>query len=160
MAPKKPARSANQELMARAIEKLQDPLVRKQLLSYGRTGMKAAQQWQRQRQALAGVAGSNNDASPGFGEKVGQHFGQGRLERRVDNLRAAVTELCQDRPQLTESLDPVARAIDDVAVTLRIAGALPLVKRKRAHLKIDSVLDRLETGLFEATLGSDTGTGG
>jgi hypothetical protein len=152
MAPKKPVRSANQELMARAIEKLQDPMVRKQLLTYGRTGMKAAQQWQRQRQALAGVADSR-DPSPGLGQKVGQHFGQGRLERRVDNLRAAVAELCHDRPELTESLDPVARAIDDVAVTLRIAEALPLVKRKRAHLRIDSVLDRLETGLFEATLG-------
>ena len=154
MAPKKPARSANQELVAKAIEKLQDPVVRKQLLTYGRTGMKAAQQWQRQRQTLAGAAGGNN-ASPGFGEKVGQHFGQGRLERRVDNLRVAVADLCRDRPQLAESLDPVARAIEDVAVRLRIAGALPLVKRKRAHLKIDSMLDRLETGLFEATLGAD-----
>jgi len=144
--------------MARAIEKLQDPKVRMQLLSYGRTGMKAAQQWQRQRQTMHGMSGTG-DASPGLGQKVGQHFGQGRLERRVDNLREAVAELGQGRPQLAASLDPVARAIDDVAITLRIAGALPLVRRKKAHLKIDGMLDRLETALFEATLGSDSGAG-
>ena len=144
--------------MARAIEKLQDPVVRKQLLGYGRTGMQAAQQWQRQRQSLHGTAGTG-DPSPGLAQRVGEHFGQGRLERRVDNLRAAVTELGQGRPHLAESLDPVARAIDDVAVTLRVASALPLVKRKKAHLKIDSMLDRLETAMFEATLGSDTGSG-
>jgi hypothetical protein len=158
MAPRKPARSVNQELLARAIEKLQDPKVRRQLLGYGRTGMKAAQQWQRQRQSLVGMSGTG-ETSPGLARKVGEHFGQGRLERRVDNLRVAVAELSQGRPELAESLDPVARAIDDLAVTLRVAGALPLVKRKKAHLRIDSMLDRLETGLFEATLGSDSGAG-
>jgi hypothetical protein len=158
MAPRKPVRPANQELMARAVEKLQDPKVRMQLLSYGRTGMKAAQRWQLQRQSQPGIAVTGG-TSPGLARKVGEHFGQGRLERRVDNLRDAVAELGHDRPHLAESLDPVARAIDDVAVTLRIAGALPLVKRKKAHLKIDSMLGRLETGLFEATLGSDPSAG-
>jgi hypothetical protein len=156
-------RPPSQVLLTKALEKLQDPKVRAQLVGYGRYGMKAAQDWQRDRLAKAGDPAPAPAPAPaptarnrsGVGRAVGDRFGQGRLERRVDNLRQAVAELGHDRPQLAESLEPVSRALDDVEVTLRVAGGLPLVKRKKAHLKIDGILGHLETALFEATLGGD-----
>jgi hypothetical protein len=57
-----------------------------------------------------------------------------------------------ESPTLAASLRPVTKSLDDVARLLKVAAALPFAKRKRAHMKIDDVLDDLESSLFDATL--------
>ena len=91
IAPKNPSRAPSQLLMAKAIEKLQDPKVRSQLLGYGRTGMKAAQQWQQERVASAPIPTTESKPGTrssrpktvkrqGIGQRVGEQFGHGRLD--------------------------------------------------------------------------------
>lgn len=62
----------------------------------------------------------------------------------------AVTDLSVNSPVLATSLRPVTTSLDDVARLLKVAAALPFAKRKRAHMKIDDVLDDLESALFTA----------
>lgn len=145
--------------ISRAIEALQDPKVRALLIEHGRSAAGAAQQWRRERRPQVG-AKADGDGRSLLSRTVGDRFGQRRLERRVENLRKVVAELGSGRPKLAASLAPVARAVEDVSTSLSVARAIPLAKRLRAHLKIDDVLDRLEKGLFEATLSDDpTGPG-
>lgn len=131
---------------AQALCALQNPKVRAELVKHGRAVMDATQQWIADRQKRGDLSGTDRLA-----ERVGR-FGQKGLERREPNLRAAVTALSVDSPTLTTSLRPMTESLDDVARLLTVAGALPFAKRKRAHMKIDDVLDELESGFFDAAL--------
>lgn len=137
--------------VTKAAEVLRDPEVRAQILEHGRAFAETAQSWRNDRRARP-----RSDDRVGIGarasDSIGRRFGQRRLEQRVENLRTAIVSLTEGRSGLAGRLTPVARAIEDVATTLTVAAALPAVKRKRAHLKIDSVLDDLETGLFDTAL--------
>ena len=46
----------------------------------------------------------------------------------------------------------IAKPVLIVATPLGVAGGLPLVKRKKAHVQIDQALDRLEQTIFEASM--------
>lgn len=77
-------------------------------------------------------------------------FGQRGLERRLENLTSAVSLAFGERsntsrPEVWEALDGLARSV-------AIAGSMPMVKRKRMHMRIDHELDKLEMGLVEALL--------
>lgn len=56
------------------------------------------------------------------------------------------------RPELAASLAPFAASVDQVALSLEIAGSLPVIKRASAQRRIDQALDQLEMSLFEASL--------
>jgi len=77
-------------------------------------------------------------------------FGQRGLERRVGSLKRAI-ELgfpgANDagRAEMLHAIDGLTRA-------LAVAASLPLVKRKRAHARIDSELDALELAMVDAVL--------
>ncbi len=140
-------RAAVDRLTAQALSALQDPKVRAELVEHGRAVVEATQQWIADRKKREGPSFTDRLA-----ERVGGRFGQKGLERRAANLRAAVTALSADSPTLAVSLRPVMKSLDDVARLLTVAAALPFAKRKRAHMKIDDVLDELESGFFDATL--------
>jgi len=145
--------------VTKAAEVLRDPEVRAQVLEHGRAFAETAQSWRNDRRDRP-----KSDDRVGIGtrasDSIGRRFGQRRLEQRVGNLRTAIISLTEGRPALADRLTPVARAIEDVATTLAVAAALPPLKRKRAHLKIDSVLDDLEMGLFDTALNDRNTTEG
>jgi len=132
---------------AQALIALQDPKVREELLKHSRAVMEMAQQWIAERRKH-----SDRSITDRLAERVGGRFGQRGLERREANLRAAVSALSADSPTLATSLRPLMDSLDDVARLLKVAAALPFAKRKRAHMKIDDVLDDLESGFFDAVL--------
>ena len=157
MAPNDAPRPTGQQLFQKAVERLQDPKVRAMLVG---VGLRAAREWRdRQAQAQGEVPAAGEQPRSGIARAVGDRFGQRRLERRVGNLREALDALRSDRPVLAESLEPVARSVENVAVALGVAGALPRARRRKAHQRIDGMLDGLESGLFEATLGGDRRSG-
>ena len=133
-------------LTAQALLVLQDPQVREELVKHGRAVVEAAQEW------MANRRPGDRSLTDRISEKVGGRFGQRGLERREANLRSAVAALSADSPTLATSLRPVTKSLDDVERLLTVAGGLPFAKRKRAHMKIDDVLDDLEAGLFDAVL--------
>ena len=49
------------------------------------------------------------------------------------------------RPEVWTALEEVNRSIT-------LVGGLPLLKRKRMHMRIDDALDELEVGLMNALL--------
>jgi hypothetical protein len=151
MAPNDPPRLTRQQLARQAVERLQDPKVRAVLLGLG---VRAAQEW-RDRRAPGEVPASGQQPRFGLTRAVSDRFGERRLERRVDNLREALATLGSGRPLLAESLEPVDRSVEDVSVALRIASALPRARRRKAHQRIEGILEELETGLFETALGTD-----
>ena len=72
----------------------------------------------------------------------------------MENLAAS---LASGRPELADALAPVSDAVAQLRVSVEVAGRLPIVKRKQAHLRIDHELDRLEESLFDATFPSAQG---
>jgi len=122
-------------LTEQALRVLNNPIVQEQILEHGGAVIDAARQWG------ASVADS-----------IGERFGQNGLERRAANLRSAVSGLSKDSPSLAAALRPVAESLDEVDQLLKVSAALPFAKRKKAHRRIDDVLDNLEKGLFDATL--------
>jgi hypothetical protein len=155
MAPNDVPRLTSQQLLRKAVERLQDPKVRAVLVA---VGMRAAQEW-RDRRASGEVPASGSQPRFGLTRAVGDRSGGRRLERRVDNLREALAALAISRPLLAENLEPVARSVEDVSVALGIASALPRARRRKAHQRIEGMLDQLETGLFETTLGTGPNRG-
>lgn len=140
-------KEAIDRLTAQALRALQDPNVRVEVVKHSRAVMEMAQQWLANRRMTNG-----RSITDWWADSVGDRFGQRGLERREANLRAAVTALSADSPTLAMSLRPLTKSLDDVARLLKVAAALPFAKRKRAHMKIDDVLDDLESGLFDAVL--------
>lgn len=148
---KRPAASAKPAgLAGLAVEKakaaLMDEKTRKMLLEQGKALAANAQDWYEDWRARTDKAGEPKG--------LGEHFGQGKLERRVENLTASVDALGGGRPELAEALTPVTAAITQLRLSVEIAGRLPIVKRKQAHFRIDRELDHLEQTLFEAAFPS------
>lgn len=141
------AKEALQDPRVRAA--LQDPKNREMLVERGKSVAGQAQQWYQDRRA--GVIAVDGVAEP---MRLGEQFGQAKLERRIENLKASVATLSDGRPALAEALAPVSDATAQIRVAVEVAGRLPIVKRKQAHLRIDRELDRLEEELFEAALPS------
>lgn len=123
---------------------LQDEKTQKLLAEHGKSIAATAQQrYQDLRASTAETGGSKG---------LGEHFGQKRVERRIENLSASVDSLGRGRLDLSEKLVPLSEAINQLRLSAEIAGRLPLVKRTQAHLTLDRELDRLEETLFEASL--------
>lgn len=145
-----------------AAQRLSDPEVRAQLAQHGRTLAANAKEWRAERSVRsdgaiptsgreAGAVVPSDDLRlppPGLGDRVGRR----RLQRRIDRLRVSVLALGEGRPELAAQLDPVLAALEEVGSALDVAAGLSLPKRIRAHQRVDSVLDVLEAGLFEAAL--------
>jgi hypothetical protein len=125
------------ELVKRALNALKDPEVQEEVLRHSKTVMDAAKRWRP----------SINDRF----EKVGDRFGQTGLERRASNLQEAVTELSSASPALAATLRPVTESLNEVGHMLKVSDKLPFAKRRRAHKRIDDVLDDLESGLLDLT---------
>ena len=75
-------------------------------------------------------------------------FGQRGLERRVAKLSDAISLVFGDRA--TSERPELWDAVDELKTAVTVAAGLPVVKRKRMHMRIDNDLDELETGLIEA----------
>ena len=77
-------------------------------------------------------------------------LGQKGLGRRVESIAGALALAFPDAD------DPGRKQLTDAIVRLRLALAvakpLPLVKRRRAQMRIDRELDTLEAALVEAVL--------
>lgn len=78
------------------------------------------------------------------------HFGQRGLERRVERLTSALTSIFGERE--TTSNAEVWTALDEINRSITLAAGLPILKRKRMHLRIDDALDELEVGLMNAVM--------
>lgn len=148
------ARRMAQPALDKAIEVLHDPATRELLIEQGQKLADAGQRWVEKRRAAKRREVRQADAGPGLAARVGasagQMFGQRKLERRVDRVRAAIDDVTDGRPDLDAALEPVRDALDLVGDNLTVSAALPLGKRKKAHLRIDRQLDRLENELFES----------
>jgi hypothetical protein len=133
-----PKGGGNQEVFGAALGVLDDPDVRELILEQSKKVIDAVQKWL-----------SKN--GPSLADRFRGRFGQKGLERRAARLRGAVATLSRSSNALAASLRPVNVALDEVDQLLTVAEALPFTKRKRAHMRIDDVLDDLESGLFDAT---------
>lgn len=139
--------STKTPFVAKALKVLSNPEIQAEILKHGRVAVDAVQQWRARRSERDGPSVAEQ-----ITERFGGRFGQKGLERREGNLRAAVTALSGDSPTLATSLGPVIKSLDDVSRLLEVAAALPFRKRKKAHMKIDDILDDLEAGLFDDVL--------
>lgn len=144
-------------LVLAALERLKDPKVRAQLVEHGHTVADTAKAWRAERSSRPGrpvggaevsVSGPGDPSTRGFGDR----FGQGKLERRIQALRASMATLSGTGPDLDAVLADMAAALDGIGSGLAVAARLPLVKRTQAHRRIDRELDALEQGLFEACM--------
>jgi hypothetical protein len=128
----------------KAREVLQDEKTQAMLVERGKSVATTAQQRYQDLRAFT----AETDGSKGFGD----HFGQRRVEGRIETLSASLDTLGRSRPDLAGALVPLNQAIAQLRLSVEIAGRLPLVKRTQAHLTLDRELDRLEQSLFEASL--------
>lgn len=140
------AKAAAASLAFIALERLSDPQVRAQVAQQGRNVADLAKKWRDERRR------NGEPATPGLPAFVGDRFGQRKLEKRVDRLGASLGDLSAQRPELAEPLAGVASTLQEIRSALTIAGDLPLAKRKRAHVRIDHELDRLEQSVFETLM--------
>lgn len=120
---------------------LNDPRTRQMLIEQGKTIALQAQQWKK----------NNTPAASRGGPQIRNPFGQARMERRIENLRTSLAALAEGRPELGSALAPVGEAVDRLAVSVDIAGRMPALKRKQAHMRIEKELDQLEKDLFDQT---------
>lgn len=137
--------------LAQAKAALSDPETRRAIVEQGRDIADSIRTWQRDQKARP-KATSEGPARRDLGAVIGDSFGQGKLEGRVERLRSSVARLSAGRPDLAVALAPVLDSVDKISISLEIAGSLPIVKRKTAHRQIDKALDDLEVGLFQASL--------
>jgi len=124
------------KLVKAAREALQDPKVQAQILKHGGSMIESAKRLGPS--IVDGVA------------DVGGRFGQSGLERRATNVRAFVDEVTSGSPTAAAAMQPVTDTLAEVDQMLKLAAKLPFAKRKRAHMRIDNVLDELEAGLLDA----------
>jgi len=78
------------------------------------------------------------------------HFSQQGLERRLDALSANVELVFPDADD--ETRRSTLQAVHELRRALIIASPLPLLKRKKVHLRIDSEVAVLEQALVDAVL--------
>lgn len=123
-------------LVKQALNALTNPEVQARILEHGKPLIEAVKRWRP----------SINDRF----EQVGDRFGQKGLERGAANLQEAVAALSSESPALAATLRPVTESLNEVGHMLKVSAKLPFAKRKRAHMRIDDVLDDLESGLLDA----------
>lgn len=140
MATPRKAGRISPALVNKALNVLKDPQVQQQILAHGGPVIDAAKRW--------------GSSAAGRARNLGGRFGQSGLERRRDNLAEAISALSSDSTSLAESLRPVSESLNEVGHMLKVSASLPFAKRKKAHMRIDDVLDELEAGLFDAILNS------
>lgn len=141
------AKSKREQLINLALEKakvaLQNEDVQRWLADSSKAIAVQFKQWQLDRKRDA------TDDQPGW---IGEKFGQGKLERRIEKMAASIDSLSALRPDLTDTLAPVSEAIIQLRLAVDIAGGLTTIKRAQAHFRLDKEIDRLEGMLFEAAL--------
>ena len=137
---------AVQVVLAKAMDALQNENTRKMLVDNGKAIAAEIQQWRSDHKLDTAT-----DTEPSW---LSEKFGQGKLERRVEDLAATLASLSAVRPELAEALAPVREAVNQIRTSVEIAGRLPLLKRKQAHLRLDKVIGSFEKKLFEASLPS------
>lgn len=148
-------------LVLAALEQLKDPKVRAQLVEHGHAVADTARAWRAKRSSTPKVPAGGVDLSVSGGPEasskgLGDRFGQGKLEWRLQALRESMSTLDGGGPELAAFLADMSAALDGISAALLVAGRLPLVKRKQAHRRIDRELDQLEQGLFDACLRNPT----
>lgn len=139
---RKPTRKAAPKLQSAldraiqaAIDSIADPKVQAQIAEHAKA-----------------VAGQLQTHAGKAYRAAGQNVGQAKLEARVKSLRSAVAILGEPDAAVAERLREIVASIDQVKKAVDVAGTLPLVKRKRAHLRLDRHIDRLEHALFDTAL--------
>ena len=132
--------------MERAKVALQNEDTRQMLVDNSKAIAAQLQQWLNDHKQ-----GGVIDVEPSW---LGERFGQGKLERRVESLAATIDSLSTGRPGLIVALGPVSEAVVQIRTSVEIAGRLPIVKRKQAHLRLGRKIDELQEMLFEASLQS------
>ena len=86
----------------------------------------------------------------GKGMNVTSRFGQKGLEQRAASARRAI-DAAFSQPDAVGRAE-ITKALDSIDTALKVASGLPLVKRKKAHWRVDDMLDQLEAGLIDAVL--------
>jgi len=78
------------------------------------------------------------------------HFGQEKLERRVEQLRTNLTTVfpAVDDPGRRDLI----AAAEQIETAISVAERLPVLKRKQAQFRIDKALDEMERALFRSVL--------
>lgn len=138
---KKPVDALIATALAAAMDFLASPQVREKLVN----APKEVIGWARNRYD------DRVKATPGVGRySLKAHFGQQGLERRVEALATSVNLMFPHAEDLGR--DVLMKAVAEMRRAVAVAGSLPLVKRKRAHFRIDNQLDRLEMALVDAVL--------
>jgi hypothetical protein len=139
MATKKSKATLMAGALAVAQQVLASEEVRRQLASAPRGVM----EWAKKKRADRRVTG------PGRFDPTAR-FGQKGLERRVESIANTLALA------FPEADDPGRKELTQAIVRLRLAVAvanpMPLVKRRRAQLRIGKELDILEASLVEAVL--------
>jgi len=77
-------------------------------------------------------------------------LGQRGLERRIKLVADGITLAFGERSSTSRA--ELWTALDELEKSIAVAGGLPIVKRKRLHMRIDNQLDELEGGLIDAVL--------
>jgi hypothetical protein len=143
-----PTEELGKAALALALSVLKSDTVRDQLAH----APQAVVGWARERRAERPVETRQAEAGEDSSRRTSpaDRFGQRGLERRIERLESAITMAFGERdstprPELWTALDELRRSI-------AIAGTLPMLKRKRMHMRIDDALDELEVGLMNALL--------
>ncbi len=160
-------RGTNALLMQAAVASLtllQDPRVQEQIVNGAATFSAAMRAKAQDRQERSPKAARQRDQQPAIPgeipprrrskkEVLTSPFGLQKLDRRVTNLRTNV-ELLQGAvgPDAAAALREVEAVVSRLEVAVTMAGNLPLAKRQRAYREIDSVLDKLEKGVFATVM--------
>lgn len=138
------------------IKRLSEPEVQDAIARQAVALADMAKKWndeRRRRPKPIDDAEHEDDDSPSSGG-LGAHFGQRKLERRVERLESSIDRVADGRPDLVEALTGARENLAAIRVALDVADGLPLVKRKQAHFRLDEELDKLERLVFDASMPS------
>lgn len=138
---KKPVEALVATALAAALEFLASPQVREKLIN----APKEVISWARNRRDHRAKSSPRPSKY-----RPTEHFGQKGLERRVEALATSVDLVFPNAEDLGR--DVLMKAVAELRRAVAVAGSLPLVKRKRAHARIDNQLDPLEMALVDAVL--------
>jgi hypothetical protein len=139
-------KKATKTAMMIALTLLQDERVREQL----RKAPSAAKRWAEQRRTEQRRLMSGRHDRRLRKLDPTQRFGQRGLERRLTALQRNVRLAFPD-PSAADAT-AVYRAIDELDRATSISATMPMTKRRTAHARISSELDRLELALVDAVL--------
>jgi hypothetical protein len=143
-----PTEELGKAALALAVNLLKSDAVRDQLTH----APKAVVSWARERLAERPIEPRQGEAAEDSPRRTSpaDRFGQRGLERRIERLESAINMAFGEREGT--SRPEVWTALDELKRSIAIAGTLPMLKRKRMHMRIDDALDELEVGLMNALL--------